>query len=107
MLKLAAAVLVLTPTIAQAQPCDERFVLHNNSSRSIAEFYASNSGSDEFGENMLQGEVLPPNHYITVDPYDGTAASIYDLEAVLEDGVKVYKFRVNVCNMRDYTVYDK
>jgi hypothetical protein len=103
---LVLAMLAL-PVAAGAQPCDERFVLHNNSSQTLVGVWASNSGSDDYGENMISGSRLDPNHYIVVNPWDGSDARYYDLMFQGTSGNKTWEHHVDVCNLQDYRIRDK
>ncbi|GAB4300899.1 MAG: hypothetical protein Fur0025_40850 [Oscillatoriaceae cyanobacterium] len=85
------------------------FTLKNNTSRDLIEFYASPPSTDDWEENILDGQVLPPGGEAKVTIDDGRPDCNYDFKGVLgpsEDGSvgegALIQSGVHVCNDETY-----
>jgi hypothetical protein len=104
---VAACALVLTTALsgktATAQE-DRRVVIVNRASSAIYNFYASNVDTEDWEEDILGRETIPPGKARVVNIDDGTGHCYYDLKAVLRDGRVAIKRRFNVCTKSSWTV---
>ena len=108
-MKLASALLALalvaSVTVA-AQAYDRRVRIINESSYDIHEFYASNTGTNSWEEDILGRNILPAGHSVVINIDDGSGYCRYDFLAVFEDGDEVVSARNNVCELAVFTFTD-
>ncbi len=108
-MKLASALLALAlvagVTVA-AQSYDRRVRIINESSYDIHEFYASNTGTNSWEEDILGRNILPAGHSVVINIDDGSGYCRYDFLAVFEDGEEVVSTRNNVCELAVFTFTD-
>ena len=103
-LGLAAQLLSLTPESAVAQSRDRRMVIVNESPRIIREFYATNTGVNSWGRDLLGQSVIHPGQRYIINFDDGTGYCMFDFRAVLDNGRPVERYRVNVCEYVSWTI---
>jgi len=106
-LGLAAVLPALAPDRAIAQSRDRqdrRMVIVNESGRVIREFYATNSGVNKWGRDLLGDKVIAPGQRFTFNFDDGTGYCMFDFRAVLDNGRPVERYQVNVCEYVAWTV---
>jgi len=96
-LSLATALFALTNTAAMA--LDRRVQINNNTSFTIVEFYASNTGTADWQEDILGSEVLAPGSSAMVNIDDGSGYCKFDFLAVFDDGDNVVSADNNVCEL--------
>jgi hypothetical protein len=99
----ALAVAVLVAGAVDASAYDRRVVVVNNTATAIQEFYASNTGADDWQEDILGNDTLPPSGEMTINIDDGSGYCKYDFRAVFEDGTDATKAGVNVCEVGRFT----
>jgi hypothetical protein len=106
---VVACVLVLA-TILPVKPAtpqeNRRVRIINSSSSSIYRLYASNVDSEDWEEDILGSETIPPGRSRIANIDDGTGHCRYDLKAVLYDGRTAIKRNFNVCAKASWTVTD-
>jgi hypothetical protein len=106
-LGLAAVLPALAPDRAISQSRDRqdrRMVIVNESGRVIREFYATNTGVNKWGRDLLGDKVIPPGQRFAFNFDDGTGYCMFDFRAVLDNGRPVERYRVNVCEYVAWTV---
>ena len=97
---LTTAVLALFAVgVTNAQALDRRVQIVNESNYTIQEFYASNTGSKSWEEDILGKNVLPAGGTVTINIDDGSGYCKYDFLAVFEDGDQVTSADNNVCEL--------
>ncbi len=96
-LSLATALFALTNTAAMA--LDRRVQINNNTSFTIVEFYASNTGTADWQEDILGSEVLAAGSSVMVNIDDGSGYCKFDFLAVFDDGDNVVSADNNVCEL--------
>ena len=96
-LSLATALFALTNTAAMA--LDRRVQINNNTSFTIVEFYASNTGTADWQEDILGSEVLAAGSSVMVNIDDGSGYCKFDFLAVFDDGENVVSADNNVCEL--------
>lgn len=106
-LGLAAVLAALAPDGALAQSRDRqdrRMVIVNESGRVIREFYATNTGVEKWGRDLLGDQMIPPGERYVFNFDDGTGYCMFDFRAVLDNGRPIERYRVNVCEYVAWTV---
>jgi hypothetical protein len=102
----ALALAILALGVVQASALDRRVRINNNSSYDIIEFYASNTGSNSWQEDILGKDILPAGSSVMINIDDGTGYCKYDFRAVFEDSDEVTSTDNNVCELSDFSFTD-
>jgi hypothetical protein len=89
---------------AQAQGCDTRFDLINNSGRTIMEFYFDSSRNPNWTRDELGRDVLPAGQ---VRRFRAVYSGNYDFRAVFQGGGAQELRQVNVCQITKIIVTDR
>lgn len=84
-----------------AMAADISFVLSNETSVVLTEFYASPTSSDDWEDDILGAEVLGAGDSGTVTISDDRGCE-YDIKAVFADGDEITD-SVNICEIQSYT----
>lgn len=105
-LTAAFALAVLALGVVQASALDRRVRINNKSSYDIIEFYASNTGSRSWEEDILGRNILPAGNSVVINIDDGSGYCKYDFMAVFEDGDEVVSSDNNVCELSDFNFTD-
>lgn len=88
---------------ASAASADNRHVeIVNHTRHTIVHFYASNTGSNDWEEDILGSDELAPGDSIDIDIDDGTGKCKFDFKAVFSDGDDLQKSNINVCEIESY-----
>jgi hypothetical protein len=98
---VAAAVFVV-PAFAQ----DLVFMLDNQSSYDIVEFYASPTNVRSWEEDILGRDVLSSGDALRITIADGRSVCEYDLLVVFHDGDQMEDAAIDLCETGSYTVED-
>lgn len=96
-----AAAFVSTPALAD----DLVFMLDNQSSYAIIEFYASPTDVGNWEQDILGSSILPSGASVRVTIADGRSQCEYDLRFVFEDG-DTMEDAADLCETGSYTVED-
>lgn len=108
-LAFAALLAVLAPDRGGAQGrregYDRRMVVVNESKRVIREFYATNSGVNVWGRDLLGQNVIHPGQRYIFNFDDGSGFCMFDFRAVLDNGQPIERYRVNVCEYASWTLH--
>ena len=81
---------------------DRRVVIINATGVTMTHFYASNSGQNDWEEDILGQDVLASGARVRINIDDGTGACIYDFKARFSDGDELIRYRINVCQITEY-----
>lgn len=100
------ALAVLAAGAVDAAALDRRVRINNKSSYDIIEFYASNTGSRSWEEDILGRDILPSGSSVVINIDDGSGYCKYDFLAVFEDGDEVVSNYNNVCELSDFNFTD-
>lgn len=104
---LALAFVVIAGQTSGAFAYDRHVRIYNDSSYTIKEFYASNSGTKDWEEDILGKDVLYSGQSVMVNINDGTGYCQFDFLAVFEDGDQAQSDgAVNVCETSDFHFTD-
>ena len=105
-LSAVLALAVLAVGAVDAAALDRRVRINNKSSYDIIEFYASNTGSRSWEEDILGRDILPSGSSVVINIDDGSGYCKYDFLAVFEDGDEVVSNDNNVCELSDFNFTD-
>lgn len=81
---------------------DRRVRIINATGVTMTHFYASNSGQNDWEEDILGQDVLRSGASVVINIDDGTGACIYDFKARFADGDELERYRINVCQITEY-----
>lgn len=81
---------------------DRRVRIINATGVTMTHFYASNSGQENWEEDILGEDVLVNGASVMVNIDDGTGACLYDFKALFSDGDELERYRINVCEISEY-----
>ena len=99
-LSLAATLFALTNSAAMA--LDRKVQINNQTSYTIVEFYASNTGTSDWQEDILGSDVLPSGSSVMINIDDGTGYCKYDFLAVFDDGDELVSADNKVCELATF-----
>jgi hypothetical protein len=104
---LAGIVLAVTAVgVVDASALDRRVRINNNTSYDIVRFYASNTGTNSWQEDILGDDILPSGYSVVINIDDGTGYCKYDFLAVFDDGDQVTAANKNVCELAEFSFTD-
>lgn len=75
----------------------------NNTGFTMVKFYGSNTGSDNWEEDILGNDVLPSGSSVDINFNDESGYCKFDFKAVFEDGDELVRQNVNVCEVATFT----
>lgn len=101
---LSLATLVLTTALfatatTSAMAVERQVQINNETSFTIVEFYASNTGTTDWQEDILGSDVLPAGGTVMIDIDDGSGYCKFDFLAVFDDGEELVSADNNVCEL--------
>ena len=99
-LALAAAAVLATTSLASA--LDRRVQIYNDTSFVITEFYASNTGTQDWQEDILGSDVLASGSSVMINIDDGSGYCKYDFLAMFDDGDQAVKADNNICELAEF-----
>lgn len=98
---LLLATMVMSATVARA--ADRRVEIVNKTGMTLTHFYASNSGTSDWEEDILGRGTLDDGDSVVININDGTGACKFDFKAVFESGQSLEKGGIDVCQISTYT----
>ena len=101
---MLAAIAVLASGAAHAQ--DLVFMLDNQSSEAVNEFYVSTVDSDSWEEDILGQDVLPSGEAARITISNAGDQCDFDLRIVYDGGSVVEEREIDLCETGSYTVTD-
>jgi hypothetical protein len=75
----------------------------NKTGMTLSEFYASNTGANDWEEDILGRQTIANGETFDMNIDDGTGACRFDFRAVFENGGESIKRNVNVCQISTFT----
>ena len=93
---LGATLLTLT---VPAMALERRVQINNQTDYTIVEFYASNTGTNDWQEDILGSDVLAAGSSVSINIDDGSGYCKFDFLAVFDDGDQVISADNNVCEL--------
>ena len=82
---------------------DRRVLIKNRTGWTMLRFYASDSRTDDWEEDILGEDVLENGRDLRINIDDGSGACVYDFKAQFTNGQELTRFRINVCEVSEYT----
>ncbi len=102
MKRLAFALTVTVALCPPASAADRRVTIVNETANTMVRFYASRSNKKSWDQDILGQQVLKPRQSVRVNIDDGTDACLYDFRADFDDGAKLTRNDINVCEIATY-----
>jgi len=96
------ALAMLAASVVTASAVDRRVKINNKTSYVITEFYASNTGTQNWEEDILGSDVLGSGSSVMINIDDGSGYCKYDFLAVFDDGDQVVSANNNVCELAEF-----
>jgi hypothetical protein len=100
------ALAFLAASVVNAWALDRRVQINNETSYDIVEFYASNTGTTDWEEDILGSDVLQSGQSVMINIDDGQGYCKFDFLAVFEDGDQVVSSDNNVCELSQFSFTD-
>lgn len=100
------ALALLAVSFTNAAAMERQVQINNVSSYTIMEFYASNTGTNDWQEDILGDGVLASGESAMVNIDDGSGYCKFDFLAVFEDGDKAISADNNVCELDEFNFTD-
>lgn len=100
-LLLAAA--VVAAGLQPASALDRRVRVVNETGFDIVRFYGSNTGANDWQEDILGQDVLATGSSVVINFDDASGYCKFDFRAVFEDGDEVVEPDVNICEVAEFT----
>lgn len=101
--KTAVLVALLAMGSVSAMAADRRVNIVNQTGQTMVHFYASNSGSNSWEEDILGSDTLENGATQPVDIDDGTGACKFDFKAVFASGASLERKNIDVCTISSFT----
>jgi hypothetical protein len=99
---LALAATLTAASAVSAVALERKVQINNETSYTIMEFYASNTGTTDWEEDILGTEVLPAGDSVIINIDDGSGFCKFDFLAVFDDGDQVISADNNVCELDEF-----
>ena len=99
----AAFVATLISISAPASALDRRVTIVNETGYTIVQFYGSNTGTNDWQEDILGQDVLASGSSVVINFNDASGYCKFDFKAVFEDGDELVRENVNVCEVSSFT----
>ena len=97
----SAVLLLVSSQVAVA--ANRHVDIVNKTGMTLSEFYASNTGSNDWEEDILGRKTIDNGETFDMNIDDGTGACRFDFRAVFEGGGESIKRNVNVCQISTFT----
>ena len=96
----AGAVLMSLATTADAD-ANKKVKIINETRHAMVQFHASRVGTKSWEEDILGQDTLPVGGTVTVN-FGTDDYCLYDFLGIFDDGDKVEKYRINVCDIGSF-----
>jgi hypothetical protein len=100
---LAATGLFVVSALTAASAANRHVDVVNSTGKTMSEFYASNSGADDWEEDILGKDTLEDGEVFEINIDDGSGACKFDFKAVFDDGSSHVRRGVDVCTISKFT----
>ncbi len=97
---------VIATRLADTVPAEYAFILTNETSVEMVEFYASPQTAVEWEADILANRTIRANGDWTTITLPGNRGCIYDFLAVCADGDKLERYGIDVCELETHTYYE-
>jgi len=86
--------------------CNKNFKVQNKTDKTIVKFFVSPYQSDDWEDNVLNGDIEPDTGIPVNMASDDRNYSLYDVKAVFDDGTKQEGYKINLCRAATINIYD-
>jgi hypothetical protein len=100
---LGLAGFLAVSAFSAASAANRKVDIINKTGMTLSEFYASNTGADDWEEDILGSDELANGETFEIDVDDGTGACKFDFKAVFTNGTSHVRRGVNVCSISTFT----
>ena len=90
--------------VSGASALDRRVQVNNLTSYDIVEFYASNTGTTDWEEDILGTGILAAGESVTINIDDGSGYCKFDFLTVFSDGTDLVTSDNNVCELSEFNI---
>ena len=98
---LAAGAVALSVGTAALADANKKVKIINETRHPMVEFHASGVGKNDWEEDILGQDTLAVGQSVTVN-FGTDDLCLYDFLGVFDDGDKVEKHRINVCDITSF-----
>lgn len=102
-LKAAVFGLGLLGLTSPALALDRKVTIVNQTGYTIVEFYGSNTGEQDWQEDILGEDMLPTGESVVINFDDASGYCMFDFKAVFDDGDELEREGVNICEVGTFT----
>ncbi len=104
-MRLTGLVIAALPLLwaVSASAADRNVDIVNQTGQTMVHFYASNTGTDSWEEDILGHDKLANGDTQPVNIDDGSGACRFDFKAVFADGSSSVRRGVDVCKVSSFT----
>ena len=81
---------------------NRRVRVHNQTGWTMLRFYASDSHTTDWEEDILGRDTLSAGRSLMINIDDGSGACVYDFKAEFTNGQTLTRYNINVCQIADY-----
>jgi hypothetical protein len=100
-LAVASAAALLAGSAARAGE-DRHVRIVNETDHVMVHFYASNTALNSWQEDILGDDVVKPGGDVNINIDDGSGHCKFDFQAVFDNGEKLVKHNIDVCEISSY-----
>jgi len=100
---LAMASLFALCAVGTATAANRHVDIINATGKTMAEFYASATNTEDWEEDILGSDTLANGEVFDVDIDDGSGACKFDFKAVFTDGTSHVRRAIDVCTISQFT----
>ena len=98
---LAAGVVAISVGTAAIADANKKVKIINETRHTMVQFHASGVGTNDWEEDILGQDSLEVGKSVTVN-FGTNDLCLYDFLGVFDDGDKVEKHRINVCEISSF-----
>ncbi|WP_292095078.1 hypothetical protein [Brevundimonas sp.] len=99
----ASTTVAPAPVVQSRDGYDRHVTIRNRTGWTMLRFYASDSRSGDWEEDILGDDVLEDGANIRINIDDGSGACLYDFKAEFTNGQELVRERINVCQVSEYS----
>jgi hypothetical protein len=98
---LAAGALLVSFATSAVADANKKVKIINETRHTMVQFHASRVGTKDWEEDILGQDTLPVGGTVTVN-FGTDEYCLYDFLGIFDDGDKVEKYRINVCEIASF-----
>lgn len=98
-----AGICLAASLVSPAAALDRKVQIMNKTGYTIMEFYGSNTGTNDWEEDIFGSDILPNGRTMNINFDDGSGYCKFDFKAVFDDGDVIVSRDINICELTTYT----